>query len=348
MENCFDFEKCRNSRKVYIHPVIEKFETSPKSGIYRNVLRFVEESDLFTSDPNSACIFLLGIDTTDRDIKSSNYVKNIAEYIESLDQVVWNNGTNHLIFNLYHGTFPDYDDHNLGFDTQNAIIARASSSEQNFLTGFDISLPLFHDNHPYQLTSSNSQNHVHFSRKPYLISFKGKRYVYGIGSMTRNLVHHLHNGEDIIMVTTCKHNNDWQNYQDHRCSADNEQYDKWDYDELLNNSTFCLVPRGRRLGSFRFLETLGSGCIPVVISDSWILPFSEIIDWQQSALRIPEKEAILIVETLMKVPRGEVEKLTWNSRRVYEKYLRSIETIGKWVFEIVFVRIDKHFVEKYV
>ena len=31
--------------------------------------------------------------------------------------------------------------------------------------------------------------------------------------------------------------------QDKRCSEDMRQYRRWEYEDLLHNSTFCLVPR---------------------------------------------------------------------------------------------------------
>lgn len=283
MDTCFDYTKCKNGFTVYVYPIDEKI-----SPLYQKILNVITESRYYTSDPTRACLFVLSLDTLDRDNLSDEYIENLPTKLSHLPY--WNNGKNHLIFNLYSGSWPDYTENSLSFNIGYGILAKASMSEYNLRSEFDISIPLFGKQHPERGGDIGQANENNFpSVKKYLAAFKGKRYLYGIGSETRNSLYHLHNGKDIVLVTTCKHGKGWEKRQDEHCTQNNQEYDTFNYDVLLINSTFCLVPRGRRLGSFRFLESLRAGCIPVILSNGWALPFHQRIDWKQAVIYADER-----------------------------------------------------------
>ena len=72
---------------------------------------------------------------------------------------------------------------------------------------------------------------------------------------------------------------------------------RYDYKVLLHNSTFCLVPRGRRLGSYRFLEVLQAACIPVLLSNGIVMPFHEVIDWNRVTIWGDERLLLQVIVT---------------------------------------------------
>ncbi|XP_061509479.1 exostosin-1 [Anopheles gambiae] len=345
METCFDFSKCSDKNfYVYVYPpepLNSLGAPPPISQNYQKIISAIQESRYYTTDPEQACLFVLGIDTLDRDSLSEDFVRNVPSRLQRLPH--WNNGRNHIIFNLYSGTWPDYNENGLGFDPGQAILAKASMSIQSLRPGFDVSIPLFHKQFPLRGGNTGFVISNNFpANKKYLLAFKGKRYVHGIGSETRNSLFHLHNARDFVLVTTCKHGKSWRDLQDARCDEDNREYDRYDYETLLQNSTFCLVPRGRRLGSFRFLEVLQAGCIPVLLSNSWVLPFQSKIDWKQAAIWADERLLLQVPDIVRSISTSRILALRQQTQVLWERYFSSIEKIIFTTFEIIRERLPDY------
>ncbi|XP_044741369.1 exostosin-1 [Chrysoperla carnea] len=342
METCFDYNRCSPDHlKVYVYPQEQTDPTGTStliSASYQKILSVLLESRYITTDPSEACLFILSLDTLDRDPLSADYVRNMPARIQRLP--LWNNGLNHVIFNLYSGTWPDYAEDSLGFDYGLAILAKASISNSHLRPGFDISIPLFHKKHAEKGGEPGYvQNNRFPSNKKYLLAFKGKRYVHGIGSETRNALFHLHNDHDLIMVTTCRHGKSWKELKDDRCDEDNLEYDRYDYDVLLQNSTFCLVPRGRRLGSFRFLEALQAGCIPVILSNDWALPFQQVIDWSKAVIWADERLLLQVPDIVRSITPTDILEMRQQTQILWQHYFSSIEKIIFTTLEIIKERI---------
>ncbi|XP_076361020.1 exostosin-1-like [Tachypleus tridentatus] len=341
MDTCFDFFRCVDDFKVYIYPT--KDSISPA---YQKILSIIQESRFYTEDPSQACLFILSLDTLDRDHLSPDYVKNIQLKLHQQAKY-WDNGRNHLLFNLYSGTWPDYVE-NMGFNVGQAMIAKASTSVSKFRPNFDISIPLFPKHHPKKGGKRGTMTSNNFPvNKRYTLVFKGKRYVHGIGSETRNSLHHIHNNKDIIIVTTCRHGKSWKQMKDERCERDNKEYDRWDYQLLMENATFCIVPRGRRLGSFRFLEALQAGCIPVLLSNGWELPFGEVIDWRKATISTDERLLLQVPDVVRSISKSRIHALRQRTQILWENYFSSVEKIVVTTLEIIKDRINYHVARSY-
>ena len=50
---------------------------------------------------------------------------------------------------------------------------------------------------------------------------------------------------------------------------------------ISQEATFCLVIRSNRLGQMALSDCMLASSIPVIAANSYILPFSEVLDWKR-------------------------------------------------------------------
>ena len=99
------------------------------------------------------------------------------------------------------------------------------------------------------------------------------------------------------------------------------------YSQYLCESNFAIVPRGDALFSYRLLEVISYGCIPVIISDGWVLPFDRQIDWSEISYILHEGSIRDYIPYLKSIPHDEITKRQKLIERTYLKYFIDLSAI---------------------
>ncbi|KAJ8464433.1 hypothetical protein OPV22_026985 [Ensete ventricosum] len=74
------------------------------------------------------------------------------------------------------------------------------------------------------------------------------------------------------------------------------------YIRYMKTSKYCICPRGYEVNSPRIVESIFYECVPVIISDNYVPPLFEVLNWEAFSVIIPEADVPRLKEILMSIP----------------------------------------------
>jgi len=99
-----------------------------------------------------------------------------------------------------------------------------------------------------------------------------------------------------------------------------------EYFEVMGNSHFCVVPEGTSSWTNHLFESFFAGCIPLIVSDRFVLPFQDLIEWDKVSIRWPQDEVDKNPQSLYLYLRDLVD----NRRDVVEEMKRRVDDSACW------------------
>ncbi|XP_076078732.1 exostosin-2-like isoform X1 [Mytilus galloprovincialis] len=328
---CFDVYHCGYNDKtrisVYIYPVNEYVDqagnaiTLPLSKEFYEMLEAIADSPYYTNDPEMACLIVPSVDLLNQ---NSIRLREVGQILASLPW--WNNGNNHLLFNMLPGSSPDYSTV-LEVDTGKAVIAGGGFSTWSYRRTFDVSIPIY--NPLIQLDKMPQKSYL--EKRRYLV----------ISSQTslhkeyRDVLHDIEKEEPrFLFIQKCPTEERTWNFS-RRC----KQKVAYDYPQILQDSTFCLVIRGARIGQPALFDVMSAGCIPVIVADGYILPFSEVLDWKRIAVTVLEDDLENMIQILESYSQEKIYELRQQVNFIWQKYFSSPKVIALTTLQIINDRV---------
>ncbi|KAE8678707.1 Exostosin family protein [Hibiscus syriacus] len=91
---------------------------------------------------------------------------------------------------------------------------------------------------------------------------------------------------------------------------------KMNYVQHLKRCKYCLCLRGYEVNSPRVVEAIFYECVPVIISDNFVPPFFEVLNWESFAVFILEKDIPNMKKILLSIPEEQYLQMQMSVKKV--------------------------------
>ncbi|KMT18036.1 hypothetical protein BVRB_2g032290 [Beta vulgaris subsp. vulgaris] len=308
------YELMEQMLRVYIYKEGDRriFHRPPLEGIYASegwFMKLMEANKRFvTKRPKEAHLFYIPFSS--RQLEETLYVpnshshKNLIQHLKDYVDLIsskypfWNRteGSDHFLVACH-----DWAPSETRRSMANCIRALCNADvKEHFQFGKDVSLP---------------ETFVRKARNP-LKDIGGKP-----PSKRQTLAFYAGNMHGYLRPILLQH---WGNNNDPDMqifgklprSKDNKNYINY-----MKSSKYCICPRGYEVNSPRVVEAIFYECVPVIISDNFIPPFFETLNWESFAVFVAEKDIPNLKNILLSIPEKTFFRMHMRVKKVQQHFL---------------------------
>ncbi|KAK4340789.1 hypothetical protein RND71_039290 [Anisodus tanguticus] len=317
------YELMEQILKVYIYSEGERpvFHTPVLKGIYASegwFMKLLKKNKKFvTKNPKKAHLFYLPFSS--RMLEETLYVpdshsrRNLVRYLSDyLNAIIhrhnfWNRtaGADHFLVACH-----DWAPAETKRIMANCIRALCNADiKEGFQFGKDVSLP-----ETYVRTAKNPLREIggkRLSKRQTLAFFAGNMH----GYLRPILLNYWENKDPDMKIFGKISSVSYVNY--------------------MKSSKYCICAKGYEVNSPRVVEAIFYECVPVIISDNFVPPFFETLNWEAFAIFVPEKDISKLKDILVSIPEKRYREMQRRVKLVQQHFLWHVKPVKYDIFHMI-------------
>lgn len=107
------------------------------------------------------------------------------------------------------------------------------------------------------------------------------------------------------------------------------------YAQYMKSSKYCICAKGHEVNSPRVVEAIFYECVPVIISDNFVPPFFETLNWESFAVFVLEKDIPNLKSILLSIPKSKYRLMQQRVKRVQLHFLWHSRPVKYDVFNMI-------------